>query len=411
MTELPKSKKKRSVLISAAFLMATSAIGPGFLTQTASFTNTLLASFGFVILISILLDIGAQLTIWKILCASGMRAQELANKVIPGAGAALSAMILLGGLAFNTGNLAGAGLGLEVLTGWSPKVGAAISALIALFIFWQKDSLRWMDFFTRLLGVTMIALTLYVVFKSSPPVGEALHRTFVPTTIDLTAIITLVGGTVGGYISFAGAHRLLDAGLTGKENTQAVGRSAITAIVLASVMRVLLFLAALGVVAKGISLAAENPAAAVFKEAGGDIGYKVFGIVMWCAAITSVVGSAYTSISFLQSSGSASPPISKQDIKTARQSPPTTTKKWLTTFVLLSLFVFLIWGKPVSVLLLAGALNGFILPVALGIILLAASRPNIMGDYQHNKWLTAMGVLVVIATLYLSVATVIKLVS
>jgi Mn2+/Fe2+ NRAMP family transporter len=411
MTELPKSTKKRSVLISAAFLMATSAIGPGFLTQTASFTNTLLASFGFVILISILLDIGAQLTIWKILCASGMRAQELANKVIPGAGAALSAMILLGGLAFNTGNLAGAGLGLEVLTGWPPKVGATISALIALFIFWQKDSLRWMDIFTRLLGALMIALTLYVVFESSPPGTEALHRTFVPTTIDLTAIITLVGGTVGGYISFAGAHRLLDAGLTGKENTQAVSRSAITAIVLASVMRILLFLAALGVVAKGISLAADNPAASVFKEAAGDIGYKVFGIVMWCAAITSVVGSAYTSISFLQSSGSASPPISKQDIKTARQSPPTTTKKWLTGFVLLSLFVFLIWGKPVSVLLLAGALNGFILPVALGIILLAASQPNIMGDYQHNKWLTAMGVLVLIATLYLSVATVIKLVS
>jgi Mn2+/Fe2+ NRAMP family transporter len=124
-----------------------------------------------------------------------------------------------------------------------------------------------------------------------------------------------------------------------------------------------------------------------------------------------VVGSAYTSISFLQSSGSASPPISKQDIKTARQSPPTPTKKWLTIFVLLSLFIFLIWGKPVSALLLAGALNGFILPVALGIILLAASQPNIMGDYQHNKWLTAMGVLVLIATLYLSVATVIKLVS
>ena len=411
MTELPKNTKKRSVLISAAFLMATSAIGPGFLTQTASFTNTLLASFGFVILISILLDIGAQLTIWKILCASGMRAQELANKVIPGSGALLSVMILLGGLAFNTGNLAGAGLGLEVLTGWSPKVGAAISALIALFIFWQKDSLRWMDIFTRVLGALMIALTLYVVFESSPPVTEALHQTFVPTTIDLTAIITLVGGTVGGYISFAGAHRLLDAGLTGKENTQAVSRSAITAIVLASVMRILLFLAALGVVAKGISLAADNPAASVFKEAAGTIGYKLFGIVMWCAAITSVVGSAYTSISFLQSSGSASPPISKQDIKATRQSPPTTIKKWLTIFVLLSLFIFLIWGKPVSVLLLAGALNGFILPVALGIILLAASRPNIMGDYKHNKWLTALGVLVLFATLYLSVATVIKLVS
>jgi Mn2+/Fe2+ NRAMP family transporter len=340
-----------------------------------------------------------------------MRAQELANKVIPGAGAALSAIILLGGLAFNTGNLAGAGLGLEVLTGWSPKIGASISALIALFVFWQKDSLRWMDFFTRLLGVTMIALTLYVVFKSSPPVGEALHRTFVPTTIDLTAIITLVGGTVGGYISFAGAHRLLDAGLIGKENTQAVGRSAITAIMLASVMRVLLFLAALGVVAKGISLAAENPAAAVFKEAAGAIGYKVFGIVMWCAAITSVVGSAYTSISFLQFSNLASTQTKNQDTPIATLTSKATIQKWLTGFVLLSLFIFLIWGKPVSVLLLAGALNGFILPVALGIILLAAGQKKLMGDYQHNKWLTALGILVLIATLYLSVATVIKLVS
>ncbi|MBM3915894.1 MAG: divalent metal cation transporter [Sphingomonadales bacterium] len=397
MADITKHTKKSSVLISAAFLMATSAIGPGFLTQTASFTNTLLASFGFVILISILLDIGAQLTIWKVLCAGGMRAQVMANKVIPGAGYVLTSLIVLGGLAFNTGNLAGAGLGLEVLTGWSPKWGAAISAAIALLIFLRKDSLQWMDAFTRVLGLLMIALTVYVVFKASPPLSEALQRTFVPATIDLTAIITLVGGTVGGYISFAGAHRLLDAGLIGKENTAAVGRSAISAILLASVMRVLLFLAALGVVAKGISLGTTNPAAAVFKEAAGAIGYKLFGIVMWCAAITSVVGSAYTSISFLRYNERAETEKSNQ--------------KWLVGFVILSLVIFLIWGKPVTVLLLAGAINGFILPVALGIILLAAGQKKIMGDYQHNKWLTLLGVLVLIATLYLSIATLCKLVN
>ncbi|MFM8711321.1 MAG: NRAMP family divalent metal transporter [Sphingomonadales bacterium] len=397
MADITKHTKKSSVLISAAFLMATSAIGPGFLTQTASFTNTLLASFGFVILISILLDIGAQLTIWKVLCAGGMRAQVMANKVIPGAGYVLTSLIVLGGLAFNTGNLAGAGLGLEVLTGWSPKWGAAISAAIALLIFWRKDSLQWMDAFTRVLGLLMIALTVYVVFKASPPLSEALQRTFVPATIDLTAIITLVGGTVGGYISFAGAHRLIDAGLTGKENTEAVGRSAISAILLASVMRVLLFLAALGVVAKGISLGTTKPAAAVFKEAAGAMGYKLFGIVMWCAAITSVVGSAYTSISFLRYNERAETDRSNQ--------------KWLVGFVILSLVIFLIWGKPVTVLLLAGAINGFILPVALGIILLAAGQKKIMGDYQHNKWLTLLGVLVLVATLYLSIATLSKLVN
>ncbi len=133
------NKKFSSAILGAAFLMATSAIGPGFLTQTATFTNTLMASFGFVILISILLDIGAQLNIWRILSASSLRAQELADTIIPGAGKLLTILIVLGGLAFNAGNLAGAGLGLEVLTGLSPKIGALISASLAAILFFQKE--------------------------------------------------------------------------------------------------------------------------------------------------------------------------------------------------------------------------------------------------------------------------------
>ena len=98
---------RRNAVLGAAFLMATSAIGPGFLTQTATFTNTLLASFGFVILLSILLDIGAQLNIWRIVVVSGKRAQDISNAVFPGAGYFLAALIVMGGLAFNIGNVWG----------------------------------------------------------------------------------------------------------------------------------------------------------------------------------------------------------------------------------------------------------------------------------------------------------------
>ena len=383
-----------SPIIAAAFLMATSAIGPGFLTQTAVFTNTLLASFGFIILISILLDIGAQLNIWKILGASGLRAQELANKIIPGAGYLLTTLIVVGGLAFNTGNLAGAGLGLNVLTGWSTETGAIISAAIAIFIFVNKDSLKWMDLFAKVLGMVMIALTLYVVFVSNPPIGEAIHRTFVPLKIDALAIITLVGGTVGGYISFSGAHRLLDAGLTGTENTKEVGRSAVSAILIASTMRILLFLAALGVVSKGLSLNSANPAASIFELAAGEIGYKIFGIVMWSAAITSVVGSAYTSISFFRS-------INKNYEKQERAM--------LIGFVLIALLVYLLIRNPVKILVVVGALNGFILPIALSLVLLGSMNKKIIGEYKHPKWLIGFGIVVILATLYLSIATIAKL--
>jgi Mn2+/Fe2+ NRAMP family transporter len=394
MTKKKTNWLSNSPIIAAAFLMATSAIGPGFLTQTAVFTNTLLASFGFVILISILLDIGAQLNIWKILGASGLRAQELANKIIPGAGYLLTTLIVVGGLAFNTGNLAGAGLGLNVLTGWSTETGAIISAAIALFIFINKESLKWMDLFAKVLGIVMIALTLFVVFVSNPPVGEAITKTFVPEKIDALAIITLVGGTVGGYISFAGAHRLLDAGLTGTENTKEVGKSAVSAILIASTMRILLFLAALGVVSKGLSLNSANPAASIFELAAGEIGYKIFGIVMWSAAITSVVGSAYTSISFFRS-------INKNFEKQERPM--------LIVFVLIALIVFLLVGKPVNILVVVGALNGFILPIALSLVLLGSMNKKIIGEYKHPKWLIGFGIIVILATLYLSIATIIKL--
>src|SRR5687767_7593522 len=169
--------KKNSAILGAAFLMATSAIGPGFLTQTSLFTQELLTSFGFIILISILLDIGAQLNIWRIVTVSENRAQDLANKLLPGLGFFLAALIAFGGLVFNIGNIAGCGLGVEVLTGLDAKTGAIISCMIALGIFWFREAGKMMDGFAKILGIIMIGLTLYIAISSNPPVGEALYRT------------------------------------------------------------------------------------------------------------------------------------------------------------------------------------------------------------------------------------------
>ena len=163
--------KKTSPLLGAAFLMATSAIGPGFLTQTATFTGELLTSFGFVIVVSILLDIGAQLNIWRILTVSNKRAQDVAENVLPGLGWGLALLIGFGGLVFNIGNIGGTGLGLNALTGVDVKVGAVMSSAIALGIFWFREVGRVMDGFTRWLGTAMILLTIYIAFSSAPPLG------------------------------------------------------------------------------------------------------------------------------------------------------------------------------------------------------------------------------------------------
>lgn len=174
----------KTALLGAAFLMATSAIGPGFLTQTATFTGSLLASFGFVILVSIILDIGAQLNIWRIIGISGKRGTEVANMVLPNLGYFVAFLIALGGFFFNIGNIAGAGLGLNIVLGISVENAAVISAIIAIGIFIFKKAGELMDKFIVLAGFVMIVLTAYVAFASKPPIGEALFRTFIPTQID-----------------------------------------------------------------------------------------------------------------------------------------------------------------------------------------------------------------------------------
>src|SRR5687768_5622920 len=124
-TEAPN---RSSAILGAAFLMATSAVGPGFLTQTTVFTKQLLASFGFVILLSIILDIFAQLNIWRILTVTGKRAQDLANETISGTGYLLSALVAFGGLAFNIGNIAGCGLGMNAALDIPVWIGSVVSA-------------------------------------------------------------------------------------------------------------------------------------------------------------------------------------------------------------------------------------------------------------------------------------------
>src|SRR5687767_7197541 len=159
-------KAVRSTLIGAAFLMATSAIGPGFLTQTAVFTERLGASFAFAILVSIIVDLVAQLNIWRVLTVTARRAQDVANDVVPGLGWLLAILVATGGLAFNIGNIAGTGLGLNALMNLDARLGASLSAAAAIGLFLLPEAGRAMDRFAQALGVLMIALAIYVAFAA-----------------------------------------------------------------------------------------------------------------------------------------------------------------------------------------------------------------------------------------------------
>jgi Mn2+/Fe2+ NRAMP family transporter len=378
----------RSKFLGAMFLMATSAVGPGFITQTTEFTDQLKAAMAFAIAVSVLVDLAIQLNVWRVVGVAGRRAQDLANSVLPGSGYALSGLDVLGGLIFNIGNIAGCSLGLNAIFGLDVRIGAAVSAVVAIGVFLVRRAGVAMDRVVVLLGVVMIALTTWVAVKTEPPVGEAMRQTVAPETASFLVITTLIGGTVGGYIVYAGAHRLVDNGVKGQEYVDEISRSSVIGIGVTAVMRVLLFLAVLGVVSQGVELDPENPPASAFEAALGEVGKVVFGVVMWSAAVTSVIGASYTSVSFLKVMGDW----------------VTRWERWVVClFIAASASVFLALGTtPVKLLIFAGGFNGLILPLGLGIVLwIAARRHDLLGGYAYPRWLVGIGVLAWLTSIYL----------
>ena len=85
----------------------------------------------------------------------------------------------------------------------------------------------------------------------------------------------IIMGKERGYITYAGAHRYLDSGLTGPEHVTSVHRASFTGILVTGVMRYVLFLAILGVVASGVvldtSTSAANPAGQAFGAVLGPV--------------------------------------------------------------------------------------------------------------------------------------------
>ena len=375
------------------FLMATSAIGPGFITQTAAFTVQLGAAFAFALLVSTLIDVAVQLNVWRVVGVAGRYVQDLADRVVPRSGVVLVVLVVLGGLAFNIANVGGTGLGLQALTGLNPSIGAGLSALLAVAVFLVRRGQTVMDRVVVVLGAVMIAMALVAAIASSPPVGEAVVQAVAPDTISFVVVTTLVGGTVGGYITYSGAHRMVDSGISGPQDVRAVARTSVLGIVLTAIVRALLFLVVLGAVAAGVRLGSQNTMADAFAASLGSAGRRIFGLIFWAAAISSVIGAAYTSVSFL----STLHPV------LARRRPQV-----VVAFIAVSAVVFLIVGQPRTLLLLAGAVNGLILPVGFAFLLWIAARRShdLLGGYRYPRWLLVIGILAWALAVYFGVRSI-----
>ncbi len=130
-----------------------------------------------------------------------------------------------------------------------------------------------------------------------------------------------------------------------------------------------------------VSGQAANPAAQAFGVVLGDAGIRIFGFIFWAAAITSVIGAAYTSATFLS-------------VFSKRLAGGWPLQLATVAFILVSLAVYALIGTaPAALLVFVGGFNGLILPIGLSIFMYIGwfRQRDVLGGYRYPKWLLIVG--------------------
>ena len=117
----------------------------------------------------------------------------------------------------------------------------------------------------------------------------------------------------------------------------------------------------------------------------------MFGLCLFSAGISSVVGAAFTSVSFLKT---LHPFIAKYE------------RQFVIGFIAFSTLTMAILGGAAKLLVIAGAVNGVILPITLSVMLLAAKNKKIVGEYKHPTWLLVLGIIAFVIAAYIGIKAV-----
>ena len=192
------------LLVTAAF------IGPG----TVATASRAGAEFGYALLWTLLFAVVATIVLQEMSARLGLVARlglsEAIRESIRPTWARRSALalvltaIVLGNTAYQTGNLMGAGLGLQLLTGLPIEVGAiAVGVTVAAVLALDRTS-RWLQTVLITIVLAMSAAFLATAFVVRPELSQMVHGMItisLPERSLLTAL-ALIGTTVVPYNLF-----------------------------------------------------------------------------------------------------------------------------------------------------------------------------------------------------------------
>ncbi|MFT5482625.1 MAG: manganese transport protein [Halieaceae bacterium] len=377
------------LLVMAAF------IGPGTVT-TASKAG---AEYGFALMWALLFSVVATIVLQEMAARLGLVSRrglaEALRDTFDNATFRIFAIVSvilaigLGNAAYESGNIAGAALGLAAISDipsnlWALVVGGTAFALLA------SGRYAVIERGLIVLVVVMSTVFLTTMFIVSPDWGaimKGLTQPSIPTGSALT-IMALIGTTVVPYNLFLHASSVrekwsaevpLEQALreSRRDSALAIGLGGLITLAIISTSAAAFFGSEAGFSAATISQQLEPLLGSAAKYFFA-VGLLAAGLT---SAITSPLAAAYAvSGAFGWQSDLSSPRF----------------KAIWATVLLLGTIAAALGTRPISAIIFAQATNGFLLPVIAVFLLLVMNHSSVLGNYRNRLWSNIAGISVVL---------------
>lgn len=398
----PKSGKRKGSLFGPGLIIAASFIGPGTIT-TSIVTG---ASYGFALAWAIVFSIVATIVLQEMASRLGLGGRiglgEAMRRTFANPIAKILMVILvvsaigIGGAAYAGGDTTGTALAVSSVLPipvWIIVV-AIILAIAGLLI---SGSYKVVEKVLMVMVVILALLFIATTFVVQPPFLEALKGMFVPSIpagAALTAI-ALIGTTVVPYNVFLHAS-LVQENWGDMEENKAIREARIdtvSSIAIGGMITLAVMTTAFGgMFVHGISAETGTDLAKALEPLLGDAAGWVFAIGLFCAGFTSALagplGAAYAICGVLGLS--------------------TDMKSWsfrLVWILVLAVgaFIALTGFEPVSIIIIAQAANGLLLPIIAIFLLITMNNKELLGKHANGIVSNVVGVLITLVVIGLAV--------
>jgi manganese transport protein len=387
-------------------MVAAAFIGPGTVT-TATAAG---ASFGLALLWAVLFSVVATLVLQELVVRSALvTGKDLAQLSHENAcqswwGWLVAGLIVvaigLGNAAYQSGNLTGAGLGLEAALGGRREAWILAASVVAA-VFILRNDYRWFE--RLLLGLVALMALLFIglAILLLPDIKDLPIARLRPTAnIDAqTTILALIGTTVVPYNLFLHGRAVLERWQCVDDGLIAARSDSAFSILLGGVITAAIVCAAAVLLGPADSPDAIAQLVARVNERFFGVGGALVGIGLFAAGLTSAVAAPLAA-------GWAVCGVF--GVSTARQGA---LFRWVALSVLLAGVVFsLATTRPVALIVTAQATNGMLLPIVAISLAVIGNQKRRMGKEVNGLWANVLLAAVLCVVVGLAVSRLLALI-